>query len=121
MENSLSPGSSGSTGSFCVRNVVKNLVNAPGGGKQAQISWKAPADGLGADRYEVGLYRRESAASVYELIAYSQVTSLETYLYDSQLGASGPGNYPRYALKINAKRGAVLSYIVIEDIIKFES
>lgn len=100
---------------------MKNLVNAPGGGKQAQISWKAPADGLGADRYEVGLYRRESAASVYELIAYSQVTSLETYLYDSQLGASGPGNYPRYALKINAKRGAVLSYIVIEDIIKFES
>ena len=123
-ENLSSYGTQTSEGAFNVRDLRKipGLTSNLDGTKTAQISWQLPA-GETIGHHEVGLYKKDTSGGAYariqqDLTVTGAATGVSlTFEWD---GVTDSDDYPRFALLVKSFKGTSVSYIIIEDIIKFD-
>lgn len=107
---------------FHVQNLRKNVLSLSANSKTARITWELPA-GQTLDRIEVGLYRRNSATADYSLITQNAAVAHDATTVDLIFewdGSTSTGDFPRFAVVVKSIIGSTSSYIIIEEIVKFD-
>ncbi len=127
LDSSFAPLGSGpgprtvTNGTFHVQTLRKNVLNSSANPKTARITWVLPA-GQTLDRIEVGLYRRNNTAADYSLEVQNAAVAHDATSVDLSFEWNGTGtdDFPRFAVVVKSFIGGTSSYIIIEEIVKWE-